>query len=271
MSEPICELTFDERRKLEKLFDMGCGYVLSFSNSTFQEFVAESTGKNIYDVKYDRASGSKANRLRAFWSREPNHVVGKLITALVEQCQSGNSDVLREECRRIAERLLQGTKVEDIDAIVPNSEGREFDILAKSVREAIERNEPESGIDRLHTFVVKYVRTLCKRHGLAIDEDKPLHGLFGEYVKRLKQRGLIESEMTERILKSSIAIMEAFNHVRNRRSLAHDNQMLNHSESLLVLNYVASTIRFIRTVESAQEERSQPADQNTVTGSAVVF
>jgi hypothetical protein len=26
------------------------------------------------------------------------------------------------------------------------------------VREAIERNEPESGLDRLHTFVVKYIK-----------------------------------------------------------------------------------------------------------------
>jgi len=48
---------------------MGAGYVLDFSNRTFAEFVADSTGRNIYDPKYDNAGGSKANRLRA---RQPS-------------------------------------------------------------------------------------------------------------------------------------------------------------------------------------------------------
>jgi len=37
----------------------------------------------------------------------------------------------------------------------------DFDALAKQVRAAIEKNEPQSWLDRLHTFVTKYVRSLC--------------------------------------------------------------------------------------------------------------
>ena len=55
--------------------------------------------------------------------------------------------------------------------------------------------------------------------------------------------------MTERILKSSISTLEAFNRVRNDRSFAHDNQILNYDESLLIFNHVASAIRFIEAVE----------------------
>jgi len=40
--------------------------------------------------------------------------------------------------------------------------------------------------------------------------------------------------MTERILKSSISILDAFNDVRNNKSLAHDNPVLNRNESLLI-------------------------------------
>ena len=61
----MADLSFIEKTKLEKLFQMGGGYVLDFSNRTLAEFVAESTGRDIYDAKYDHASGSKANRLRA--------------------------------------------------------------------------------------------------------------------------------------------------------------------------------------------------------------
>jgi hypothetical protein len=95
--------------------------------------------------------------------------------------------------------------------------------LARAVKDSIEKNEPETGLDRLHTYVVKLVGTLAARRGVTIDKDKPLHRVFGEYVKRLRAAGLIESEMTERILKSSISILESFNTVRNTRSLAHDN------------------------------------------------
>jgi hypothetical protein len=61
--------------------------------------------------------------------------------------------------------------------------------------------------------------------------------------------------MTERILKSSISVMEAFNDVRNVQSLAHDNPILNYDESLLVFNHVSSSIRFITSLEeSAKHE-----------------
>lgn len=97
--------------------------------------------------------------------------------------------------------------------------------------------------------MIKFGRTLCEQHGITVSREKPLHSLFGEYVKRLHDDGQLESEMTARILKSSISVMEAFNDVRNNRSLAHDNPVLNHDESLLIYNHVAITVRFIRSLE----------------------
>ena len=51
---------------------MGSGYVLNFSNRTFEEFIIDITGRSIYDGRYDYGSGSKANRLRGFWAAEAN-------------------------------------------------------------------------------------------------------------------------------------------------------------------------------------------------------
>ncbi|MDO8477814.1 MAG: abortive infection family protein [Candidatus Rokubacteria bacterium] len=226
----MSDLTFIEKTKLERQFQMGSGYVLDFSNRTLAEFVAESTGRDIYDAKYDYASGSKANRLRAFWTQEPNYLVGKLTTDLLEYCRppagDPDRDRLFEACIRIAARLGQSVPVDAIDAITPEGSERGFEVLARAVRDSIEKNEPEAGLDRLHTFVTKLIRTLSERRGLSTDRDKPLHSIFGEYVKALRGAGLIESEMTERILKSSISTMEAFNRVRNDSSFAHDNPTL---------------------------------------------
>lgn len=214
----MSDLSFIEKNRLEKLFGMSGGYVLDFTDRTFAEFVADTTGQDIWNEKYRYSSGSKANRLRAFWKVEPNHVVGRLL------------------------------------AITPNTGGRDFEILAKAVRDYIDKNEPEAGLDRLHTFVVKYVRVLCEKRGVRVDREKPLHSLVGEYVKQLKQGGLIESPMTERILKSSISTLEAFNSVRNDQSFAHDNPVLNYAESILIFNHVASAIRFISDLENRADQ-----------------
>jgi hypothetical protein len=260
----MSDLSNIEKLKLEKLFEMGSGYVLDFSNRTFYEFIIENTKINIYDSKYDYASGSKANRLRAFWTKEPNHIVGKLILDLLEYWKTQKltkyieikqvEQALFDECHAIAERLKQGSIVENIDAIQSYSDNKDFSVLAKSIRESIGNNEPEVALDRLHTFVVKYTRKLCDKHGISYDIKKPLHSLFGEYVKYLRQNNLIESQMAERILKSSIGILESFNDVRNNKSLAHDNPILNYHESILIFNNVSSAIKFIESIEKENSE-----------------
>jgi hypothetical protein len=262
----MADLTFIERNQLEKLFGMASGYVLSFSNRTFQDFVADAVRRDIDDPEYNYASCSKANRLRQFWKTEPNHIVGTLILAMVEYASTLYTvdQSLIPECRRIASRLLSSASVQELDAIQPLTDDRTFEALARSVHDAIEDNEPEKGVDRLHTFVVRYIRTLCEKHAITADRDKPLHSIFGEYVKCLRREGLLQSDMTERILKSSVSTMEAFNHVRNNQSLAHDNPVLNYDESLLIYNHVCASVRFLESLEGRRQKPEPDTDTSPV-------
>jgi hypothetical protein len=249
----MADLGITEKRRFERVLELGKGYVLDFSDRTFREFVADSTNRDIYDERYNYASGSKANRLRGFWTEENNRTVGKLLGDLLEHglrirsIKPDNGEL--EHCRRSVTRLLQDSAVPEIDSLSAISDERDFEVVARAVKETIEKNEPEAGLDRLHTFVIKYVRALCKAQGIGTEIEKPLHSLFGAYVKKLEQSGRIESEMTLRILKSSISVLDAFNDVRNNRSLAHDNPILNYDEALLIFNHVAASIRFLRSLE----------------------
>lgn len=106
----MSSLTNAERRKFEKFLDMSGGYVLNFSDRTFAEFVADSTGRNIFDPRYNYASGSKANRLRAFWATEDDAIVGKLMTDLIDYaCEGVRTGALAQECRDIVTRLVKQT------------------------------------------------------------------------------------------------------------------------------------------------------------------
>jgi hypothetical protein len=268
----MSDLNFKEKRILERILEMGSGYVLDFSNRTMQEFFIDSMGVDIYIEKYSFKGESKANRLRAFWEIESNYNVGLLIEKLLDhwlmQFQTGLKDYdysdekLYKECIIIVERLKSGGPVESLDSIKPNTNDVSFEKLTTSIKHCINNNEPETGIDRLHTFVMKYIRELCVKHNIIFEKESPLHSLFGMYVKHLTASNIIESEMTIRILKSSISVLEAFNKVRNEQSFAHDNSILNYHESLLIFNDIANVIRFIEAIE----KRNEPVEKNSENG-----
>jgi hypothetical protein len=109
----MSDLTFNERRKLEQTFGMRDGYVLDFVNRTFAEFILDCSGKDINNSRYDYQSNSKANRLRAFWQKEDNQTVGKLINALLDY--SERDGALEQASRLIAMRLLHGSKTTGSD------------------------------------------------------------------------------------------------------------------------------------------------------------
>ena len=245
----MANLEYGEKDDFEALLGMRTGYVLDFTNRQFREFVLDSVRLDIDDPTIG-GNGSKAVRLRHFGSNQPDHIVGRLLKDLVERAPDGNA-TLRKRCTAAAERLSQSAAVHDVSVISELSGLEDFEQLAAGIRDSIEKDEPEAGIDRLHTFTVKFVRWVSERRGMTVDRDKSLNAIFGMYVKKLQELKLIDSRMTEMILKTSISVLDAFNDVRNNRSLAHDNVLLNHQESLLIFNHVMTAIRFIWALEQS--------------------
>ncbi len=255
----MADLTYIERANIEKFLGMKSGYVMDFSDRTFHKFVGGAIGFDIDDEKYHYASNSKANRLRQFIKIESNYTFGNLLSAFCDywlsKVHTGEIDPLDDEnlykeCIKISDRLKQKSIVEHIDAIQPNTDDRDFKLLAKSKRESIEKNEPEAALDRLHTFTFRYIRELCEKHSVEFNKSDSLNAVFGKYVKLLIDNKYIESPMAVKILRYSINIIEAFNDIRNNRSFAHDNPILNYNESILIFSNVSNTIKYIESIET---------------------
>jgi hypothetical protein len=111
----VAKLTTNEKEILEELFQMRGGYVLNFSDRTFGEFFRNDMALNIFDPKYNYASGSKANRLRGFWRAADDSLASLSINNLliyidtqiaIGKLHSGQfSDTLIQRARSIAARL----------------------------------------------------------------------------------------------------------------------------------------------------------------------
>lgn len=235
------------------------GYVLNFSNNTFDDFVGDVIGLNIYDPKYsENNSGSKGQRLLKFIELENDYTVGVLLKALFDELVDFNTrqgkvrdnNYYSTYCK-VFERLISGGNVvEHIDAIQANNEDKDFHSLAKLIRESIEKNEPEAALDRLHTYLIKFLKELCQTHGVDFKKDETVNGLFGKYIKAVRDKDFLESAMAEKIVQFSFQIMDAFNDIRNNRSYAHDNPILNYDESVLIFSNVSSMVKFIQAIEA---------------------
>jgi hypothetical protein len=261
-----------DRVVLEKFFDMGGGYVCDFSDRTFAEFLLESVDVDVYASGYEEGGTSKANRLRTFWRNESNVLIARLIEEMCDYWRTQlihsesfdqKMDQLYQESLKIAENLKSENSVEDLDAIKSDSSDITFHLLAKSIRESVSKGEANQALDRLHTFMMRYARTLCDKHKLKYTKTTRLNILFRAYVKHLESEELVDAEMSKRIMNSLASILDTFDLVRNNHSLAHDNPILNLDESFLIINTIASILRFIESKERKLVERKELAEEKT--------
>ena len=85
----MAKLSFTEKQLIERVFGMGSGYVLNFSNREFEEFMKDVVSYNIYQ-KYPGLS--KAKMLRQFIEDESDAYVGKMIILLINYMKSNSLD-----------------------------------------------------------------------------------------------------------------------------------------------------------------------------------
>lgn len=254
----MANLTYEDKIYLEKYLQMEGGYVLDFSNNSLRQFVNDNVRLDIYDNKYDKYGDSKARRIRAIWDVESDYLIGKLLKSFISYYKAKQivntynfnaSKDLEQSCEKIVERLLREEVSSHTDLITPLYDESDFSKLATNIKEYIEKNEPELALDRLHTFYVKFIRGLCTRHQIVYTNSESLNAIFGKYIKHLESLNIIESDMTIAILKYSINLLEKYNDVRNNKSFAHDNKLLNYKESLYIFDTLARLKGFIDSIE----------------------
>ena len=249
-----------EQRYIESLFGMEGGYVLDFSDRTFGDFFVDELGIDIHDDKYRAKGSSKANKFRQFLSIEENHVIAHALGALLDYVRdlwvrnnapvSDTQRISFEKVQLLVERLRENASILDIKAIVPDMTDRTMIQAFDSVKAAIDRGEPESGIDHLHTFLFQFVRKLCEKKNIEYSVSESLNAVFGKYIRNLDAEGRLESEMSLIIMKSSISLLDRFNGVRNDLSLAHPNPVIHRQEAIFIFNNITSLVRFVRHIES---------------------
>lgn len=103
----MSSLSLIEKQKLERELGMSSGYVLSFSNRTFDDFFREIVGVSIYDSYYDQASGSKAHRTRSFWRLATDKQVLLFLNGLLEGWEIYSDEPIPDSAERLLRTIIQ--------------------------------------------------------------------------------------------------------------------------------------------------------------------
>lgn len=73
-----------ELKLVDELFGMSSGWVLDFTNATFDDFFRREVGVDVYDDVYASGSGSKGKRLRAFLTVGQPRAIVRALSSLWE-------------------------------------------------------------------------------------------------------------------------------------------------------------------------------------------
>ena len=260
----MAELKRSQIRAIEEAmaFPNGFGYVLDFSDRTMEEFFEDEFGVEIY-VKENLVNGSSKRKcLTTFLKRTDLSMALQVLRALWERREGildANSDSetvsearkKSEPFRNVIECLGSNAAPLTTDGVETFTRDRTLEELVADIERTLAANKPEVAIDHLHTYCMKKFTHLLKVRGIVCAQDEPLHSVFGKYRKCLESEQEL-NEFTSRALKSFISLLESFNDLRNKHSLAHDNEILKPIEARFIFSSVSAMLVMLRALESAR-------------------
>lgn len=229
----MSSLSMADRRILEEYLGMSSGYVLNFSDRTFGEVVFEVVEADIHSDRYTIKGTSKAKKLRAFWSLEPDHTVGKLLLGLINYSAGVGTQrtledkVLEERCRRIAARLLAGAP--NLNPLKEHATVLNANHLAEQIRrlEASVETDPSLAIGTAKELIETCCKTILAEQGNPVSGTPDISVLTKETLRKLElvpdgvpdaARG---ADIIKRFLSSLGTIGNALAELRNLYGTGH--------------------------------------------------
>lgn len=224
----MSSLSAIEKNKLEKLFGMHTGYVLHFSNRTFENFFADFE-IDIYSDKYNQGDTSKANLLRGFWKLESDHIVGKVIEGMIDSATfSDEEQEMVKNCKEIYKRLLSGkVNLSSLKQVADKFDQKFIDRQIKRMEDSIE-SDPDLAIGTSKELIESCCKTILIELKVPFDEKKldvpQLAKLTLEHLKLVPESvnsNTKGSEIIKRILGNVGAISHGMAELRNLYGTGH--------------------------------------------------
>lgn len=248
----MAKLDFVVSMAIEKVLRMSGGYVLELSNSTFADLFYNSIGVEIYSEQYNLNGDSKAKRFRSFLKVAKHVDIAKILLEISQTSDYKKSAIsFPEEANTILhyiDKYIRNHLIGDLETEILASSIENHPEIINQIRAALLVNQTQASMDRLHTLVYGYLKSICS--DVAIDIIKPngdgksIESLIGEYIKHVRSKSVV-SVYLDGLLNSLNHRFKSLNDVRNSGSLAHVNPLLSNEEAESLLGAIASDLKLL--------------------------
>ena len=251
-------------RFLNTTLQMTSGYCLDFSDKTFAQFFADVLNYDIDDEKNYAEGGSKGKRMRYFLRTADDRTKAKLLRALWKyRAELPPSPYADPDPSSMAARFmgivanLEGAAgMVRTDAIDRFTADETLGELVSGIERDVDAGHPGAALDRLHTYCMKKLAYLVSRDDPLTRPADTLNARLGQYFGPTRRNAKDPHPVSAEIMRGAVKTFELFNSVRNDRSLAHDNALIERAEARFIFDAIVNVLRFIKVTEG---ETFEPA------------
>lgn len=228
------------------------GYLGDFSYRTHAEFYPMYCDLDIDPYQYE---GTTRERFIQILKSSDAPTQAKILRGVLERFPlSYFSEDVVEEKRNIR------TEIEGIIGrlgaiLIPLVGNPNLTIMCEVVERAIkdaqtltQESGATSGVDRIHTALHGYLKAICRRDRIAIDDNASITQIFKE-LRTSHPKFTVHSgsqNHVDRIFKAISNVLDALNPLRNHASVAHPNdELLEEAEAMFVINSARTILHYI--------------------------
>lgn len=225
------------------------------------EWFEESFDIQIFQPRFQVDGASKGKTLRGFVEVAEPRLVAQVLRGLwAYRCGLDGyveSDPTKEErlkawLEQFTSELENASTLSLDDAFKDFSRDTTLSKLRASIAADLVAEKPDVALDRVHTYCVKRFRDLLTSRNLTVDAKTPLDAIFSAYGKVLRDESVV-SEFALPTLRVQHKLFDGLNQARNKRSFAHDNELLEVSEAQFIIDCVLASLSFIERIEALRQ------------------
>lgn len=224
------------------------GYLGDFSYRTHAEFYPEYCGVDADPYEYE---GTTRERFIQILSDLDARSQARVVRGVIERFPINGPEAPKTRDEKLEQRLLStAERIERDSAVAHPSPAITSDVVRRALDDAetlIGSAEAGNAVDRIHTALHGYLLALCEAADIKYPEGANLTRLFTVLRTEhpaLQDSGLRRQDVTT-VLRSTAAILDSFQPIRNQASLAHPNPVLDEPEAFLMINAARTLFHYL--------------------------
>jgi hypothetical protein len=139
-------------------------------------------------------------------------------------------------------------RVSSVSAPKPAITSATVEAALRDAETLIHTSGAPNALDRVHTAFHGWLERVCEEADIPVNEDAPITTLFAQIRSKhpkLKISDAQADQMMVQVTRGLAQVVDALNPIRNNKTLAHPNPLLDEAEAMLAVNAIRTMLHYL--------------------------